>query len=108
MQIDQVLSNLLENAARLAPPGSTVRLSATACPGGQTVEVRSATKARASVLPEMDHIFQPFRTGRASTLSGVGLAICKAIVEAHGGMIEATNNAAAGARLRFTVPVHHG
>jgi K+-sensing histidine kinase KdpD len=108
VQIDQVLSNLLENAARLAPAGSTVSLAATEVAGGQRVEVAISDEGPGIDGPQMEHLFEPFRTGRASTLSGVGLALCKAIVEAHGGMIEATNNATAGARLQFTVPVHRG
>jgi two-component system, OmpR family, sensor histidine kinase KdpD len=122
VQVDQVLSNLLENAARFAPPGSTVHLSATAEPAEPTAPADPADGAQSgrqvvvAIRDEgpgidgrqLDHVFEPLRTGRASTSSGVGLALCKAIVEAHGGMIEATNNPTGGACLRFTLPVRRG
>jgi len=110
VQVDQVLSNLLENAARFAPPGSTVQLSATADPAGAGRQVLVAISDEGPGIDggQLDHVFEPLRTGRASTSSGVGLALCKAIVEAHGGMIEATNNPTSGACLRFTLPVRHG
>jgi two-component system sensor histidine kinase KdpD len=120
VQVDQVLSNLLENAARFSPPGGTVRLSAAAWPDAAALPDGTSEPiepdVRVTITDEgpgidhhdLDHIFEPLRTGRASSASGVGLALCKAIVEAHGGMIEATNNPAGGARLSFTVPVRHG
>ncbi len=111
VQVDQVLTNLLENAARHAPPGSTVRVTAEA--NGEQVAVRTGGYVAVTVSDEgpgvdpgeLEHIFEPFRTGRASTSSGVGLAICKAIVEAHGGMISAGNTATGGARFHLTLPV---
>jgi K+-sensing histidine kinase KdpD len=114
VQVDQVLSNLLENAARFAPPGSAVQLSAestgvsgSAAPTG-TVRVKISDEGPGIDASELDHIFEPLRTGRASTSSGVGLALCKAIVEAHGGMIEASNQPAGGALMSFTLPVRRG
>jgi two-component system, OmpR family, sensor histidine kinase KdpD len=110
VQIDQVLSNLLENAARFAPPGSTVQLSAAEHPHVPADAVRLTISDEGPGIDgdDLEHVFEPLRTGRASTSSGVGLALCKAIVEAHGGMIEATNNAAGGARLSLTVAVRRG
>jgi two-component system sensor histidine kinase KdpD len=110
IQIDQVLSNLLENAARFAPQDSTVRIHVRSdgTGPGQAVEVTISDEGPGIESQRLEHLFEPLRTGRASTSTGVGLALCKAIVEAHGGMIEATNNPGGGARLRFTVPVRHG
>jgi len=110
VQVDQVLSNLLENAARFAPVGSTVHLAATAEPGSvpDLVQVTISDEGPGIDHEQLEHIFEPLQTGRASSSSGVGLALCKAVVEAHGGMIEATNNPDGGARLRFTIPVRHG
>jgi K+-sensing histidine kinase KdpD len=106
VQIDQVVTNLLENAARHSPPGSTVRLSAESVDGVIAIAV---TDQGPGVDPvDADRIFEPFRTGGGSTSTGVGLAICKAIVEAHGGMISVSNRPGGGARFRFTVPVRHG
>ena len=103
VQIDQVLANLLENAARHAPPGSRVLVSAEAA--NTEVAVIVSDEGPGVDPGEVDHIFEPFRSGRPSTTSGVGLAICKAIVEAHGGRITATNNANGGARFHLTLPV---
>jgi K+-sensing histidine kinase KdpD len=110
VQIDQVLSNLLENAARFAPHGTTVSLTATAelDQPPDLVQVAITDEGPGLDNEQLAHVFEPLQTGRASTSSGVGLALCKAIVEAHGGMIEATNNPAGGARLSFTIPVRHG
>jgi two-component system sensor histidine kinase KdpD len=84
-----------------------VLLSATADPAGsgQAVLVAISDEGPGIDGRQLDHVFEPLRTGRASTSSGVGLALCKAIVEAHGGRIEATNNPTSGACLRFTLPV---
>jgi two-component system sensor histidine kinase KdpD len=106
VQIDQVLTNLLENAARHSPTGSTVRVSAEGVNGSVVVLV---TDEGHGLDPgERAHLFEPFRTGGGSSSTGVGLAICRAIVEAHGGMIDADDAANGGAQFRFTLPVRHG
>ena len=101
-QLAQVVSNLLENAARHAPEQSTIQIGARET--GDSVELWVEDEGL-GVLPfERDQIFEPFRRGKGSTSSGVGLAICKAIVEAHGGRIQAEAAHAGGARFRFSVP----
>jgi two-component system sensor histidine kinase KdpD len=106
IQMDQVLTNLLENAARHAPPGSTVRISAHNTGPSVTIAV---TDEGAGIKPaEQATIFEPFRRSSGSSSTGIGLAICKAIVEAHGGEISACTLAGGGARFSFTLPVHHG
>lgn len=105
-QLDQVLTNLLENAARHSPPRSTVRVGARR--HDEMVEVWVSDEG-AGVAPfEQDRIFQPFRRGLDSASTGVGLAICRAIVEAHGGTIGAHDAPGGGAQFRFTIPVRHG
>ena len=108
VQVEQVLTNLLENAARHSPPGSTVRVSAGAGDTEGLVEVTVADEGPGIDGDDLDDIFQPFRTGRASTSTGVGLAICRAVVEAHGGTIVAANLAGGGAGFVCTLPVRHG
>jgi two-component system sensor histidine kinase KdpD len=105
-QIDQVITNLLENAARHAPPRSTIRIEAVA--RGGMVEVSVADEGIGVVPFDRERIFQPFRRGEGSASSGVGLAICKAIVEAHGGTIDVQAVPGSGARFRFTLPVRRG
>ena len=101
-QLDQVLTNLLENAARYAPPSSTVRVEAS--DQGAMVEVRVADEGIGVPDHERARIFEPFRRGEGGA-SGVGLAICKAIVEAHGGAIDVQRTPGGGATFAFTLPV---
>jgi K+-sensing histidine kinase KdpD len=105
-QLDQVITNLLENAARHSPPRSTIRVGAIERAG--MVEISVADEGIGVTRFDRERIFEPFRRGEGSASSGVGLAICKAIVEAHGGTIDVQPNAGAGARFRFTVPVRRG
>lgn len=101
-QLDQVVSNLLENAARHAPKGSTVRVAGR--DAGDFVEIWVDDEGPGIAPYERTRVFEPFRRGDGSSSSGIGLAICKAIVEAHGGHIAAENAVGGGARLRFSVP----
>ncbi|MCU1449545.1 MAG: kdpD [Acidimicrobiales bacterium] len=102
-QIDQLVTNLLENAARYAPPGSLVRVSASAREA--FVELRVADEGIGVPDWERRRIFEPFRTGEGSRSSGVGLAICKAIVEAHGGTIDVDRTPGGGATFVVTLPI---
>jgi two-component system sensor histidine kinase KdpD len=104
-QIDQVVSNLLENASRHAPSGSTVRISAR--PVGDEVEVTVADEGHGINAFERERIFEPFQRGNTSVGrgSGIGLAICKAVVTAHGGKISVQSPSGVGARFVFTLPV---
>lgn len=103
--VDQVVTNLLENAARYAPPGSTVTVEGHE--RGDAVEVTVSDEGPGVPPGERAWIFEPFRTGSAGRRSsGVGLAICRAIVDAHGGRIAVGDNPGGGARFSFTLPVH--
>lgn len=106
-QLDQVLTNLLENAARHAVPRSTVRIGARTN-GPEMVEIWVQDEGVGIPPSEWTRIFEPFRQGRGSGSSGIGLAICKAVVEAHGGTIAVGDAPGGGARFNFTVPVRHG
>lgn len=102
-QLDQVVANLLENAARHAPPASTVRVGA--AERGELVAVWVVDEGPGVPAFERRAVFEPFRRGEGSTSSGIGLAICKAVVEAHGGSITVGDAPGGGARFEFTVPV---
>lgn len=105
-QLDLVVSNLLENAARHSPPGSTLLIGAQAGDGQVRVWVDDEGPG---VLPfERQRIFEPFQRGERSGSSGIGLATCKGIVEAHRGEIAVSSAPHGGARFSFTVPVHNG
>ena len=106
VQLRQVMSNLLENAARHAPRGTTVRVGARQ--SGDHVEVWVDDEGPGILRFDRGRIFEPFRRGEGSKSSGVGLAICRAIVEAHGGEIDAVPSPGGGARFRFTVSRRRG
>ena len=59
-------------------------------------------------LKEVDRLFEPFERGRGSSSSGIGLAICRSIVTAHGGTIGVRRTFGGGATFSFTVPIHVG
>jgi len=106
-QIERVLSNLVSNALRHTPPGGTVQVQATAAAGGVRVEIQDTGEGiDAQDLP---HIFERFYRGeksrsRATGGAGLGLAISKGIVEAHGGHIGAESTPGQGTRFFFTLP----
>lgn len=105
-QIDQVVSNLLENAARHSLHGSTVRVGARVRGDGMlAVSVEDEGVGIATL--DRAHIFEPFWRGEGSSSSGVGLAICKAIIEAHGGTISVDSGPGRGTAFVFTLPTRH-
>ena len=107
-RIGQVLANLLDNALRHTPNGGTVTVTARATPGAVVLAVTdTGTGIPAEHLP---HVFERFyrvdrARDRAHGGSGIGLAIAKAIVEAHGGTVVATSGGAGlGTTVTVTVP----
>lgn len=103
--IEQVLVNLLENAVKYSPAGSPIDLSASK--EGQEVVVEIADRGLGLPSGEEDRIFDKFYRVHPATAGGVGLglAICRAAVEAHGGRIWAENRDGGGAVFRFTLPL---
>lgn len=106
VMIEQVLSNLLENAARHTPGGTPVEISANAT--GEVLEVAVRDHGPGFPPGEETRVFEKFHQARRESAQsgfGLGLAICKAIVEAHGGTIDARNAPGGGAEFRFTLPL---
>jgi two-component system sensor histidine kinase KdpD len=101
-QLEQVFTNLLENAARHAPSGSMIRVGGRET--GGVVEIWVDDEGAGIAPFERQRIFEAFRRGDGSSSSGIGLAICKAIVEAHGGTITVRGAPSGGARFVFTMP----
>lgn len=103
--MQQVLLNLLENAAKFSEHGTPIELTVQKVDENLVVEVLDRGPG---ILPGSEQqIFSKFVRGtntRASG-SGIGLAICRAIVELHGGMIQANNRNGGGSVFRFTVPI---
>ena len=109
-RIMQVLGNLLANAARHSPASSTIRVSAT--PGDLQVTVSVSDEGRgipAESLPRLFRKFSRIETEEQGGDTGLGLAVCKGIVEAHGGRIWAESDGPGlGARFTFTLPTVEG
>lgn len=102
--MERVLCNLLENAAKYSPPASTITINAQLSKDQAEISVRDSGPG---FPPEkLDKVFDLFERGDAeSSIPGVGLglAICRSIVAAHGGEIHASN--CAGACVTFTLPL---
>ena len=102
VRMREVLSNLLSNALRYTPRGGTVRVEASVADGKLRVAVRdSGPGIAADALP---HIFDRFYKSDESRGAGLGLAIAKSLVVAHGGEIEATSAPGQGTEMRFWLP----
>ncbi len=103
--IEQVLVNLLENAIKYTPVGSPIDLRA--WHSGSDVYVEVADRGAGLPSGEEERIFDKFYRVRPATTGGVGLglAICRAVIEAHGGRIWASNRTGGGAAFRFTLPL---
>jgi two-component system sensor histidine kinase KdpD len=106
VQISQVLTNLIENAAHAAPAGTTIEVIARR--RGGEVELIVEDEGPGIPLEERQRIFDKFyrlaTAGHKGSGSGLGLAISKGFVEAHGGTIRAEAAAGGGARFVVTLP----
>ena len=102
----QVLGNLLSNAARNSPESSPIRVSAEM--EGVHVAVSVSDEGRGIPAESLPHLFYKFSridSGEQGGDTGLGLAVCKGIVEAHGGRIWAESDGPGlGARFTFTMP----
>jgi len=102
----QVLANLLSNASKYSPEGATIRIRAAA----QADSVRLAVEDRGRGIPteEQDGLFERFYRVRGEHEEpgiGLGLAIAKGIVEAHGGQIGVESDLGRGTTVWFTLPL---
>ena len=106
VRLDQVLTNLLDNARAYAA-GSPVQVVARQA--GGTVELRVVDHGPGIPGPERERIFDQFYRlkggGRRPEGTGMGLAICRGIVEAHGGRLRVETTPGGGATFLLTLPV---
>jgi PAS domain S-box-containing protein len=106
VQLQQVLINLMMNAAEsmaeVDDRPRTVTISSS-CDGGELVEVAVADSGTGIDPRHRDRIFDPFFTTKGDGM-GMGLAICRGIVETCGGRLWATSNADYGTTFRFVLP----
>ena len=111
-RLDQVLSNLLSNAIKFTPEGGEIEVGA-ACENG--VEARLWVKDTGMGIPpeETEQIFQKYRQASSAKEAkekgtGLGLVICKMIVEAHGGKIRVESEEGKGSTFTVTIPLPPG
>jgi two-component system sensor histidine kinase KdpD len=103
---EEIFINLLENALRYTPAGSPIAIAATVA--GDHLEVEVADSGPGFSQEDLDKIFEMYYRGSAGqdlTGYGLGLSICRAIVEAHGGRIWALNRDGGGAAVKFALPL---
>ncbi len=110
LEIDQVVTNLVENAARYTPPGTPIEVDVTQKDKQLVISVSDYGPGIPKA--ELERIFDKFyrvlgdqRTSARPKGSGLGLSVCRGLVEAHGGHIWAENRPQGGAVFRFTLPL---
>jgi two-component system sensor histidine kinase KdpD len=105
IEIDEVLSNLIENATKYTPPQTEISVSVKLV--GEEVRVEVADRGPGMPTEELHKVFDPFYRIKGSRTSGtgLGLAVARGLVEAHGGRIWAENRPDGGAKFVFTLPV---
>jgi signal transduction histidine kinase len=108
MRISQVLANLVNNAVKYSPQNTTITIE---------TEKLSSEHIKVSVVDEgmgipreaRSHVFEAFQQldrDRVGTQgAGLGLAICRGLIEAHGGKIWVDEHAGKGATISFTLPI---
>jgi len=105
--IKEVLVHLIENAAKYSPAGAPIRITAEANDQGLTINI--ADRGPGIDDFEQSLVFEKFYRGRNQRVqvhgTGMGLAICKAIIEAHGGRLGLTSQLGHGSVFYFSLPV---
>lgn len=102
-RLETALDSLVENAVRYTEEGGRIGLAA--YPDGQSVVIEVRDNGPGIPDEDLAYIFESFRSGSSRGGTGMGLAIVKAIVEAHGGAVSAQNLPGGGACFRLRLPV---
>jgi len=107
-KIGEVLTNLIENAIKFSPQGGTITIKGET--SGNEVSVTVADEGIGIPLRDQERVFDRFYRVESSSVrlpqgTGLGLYICKSLVEAHGGRIWVESELGKGSRFTFTLPV---
>ncbi len=107
-KLEEILTNLISNAVKFSPQGGTVKVAAQAEDDFATISVSDEGIGISD--EQMPHLFQRFRRlheneQKRVSGTGVGLFLCKHLVEAHGGTIEVESEPGAGSTFSFTIPI---
>jgi signal transduction histidine kinase len=106
IRVGQVLVNLVDNAVKNSAPGTTVKIAATREDNSAVISVSDRGKGIPDDLQQkiFDRFFQDTSIGGELKGAGLGLPICKGIVEAHGGRIWVESRPGVGSKFSFTLP----
>ncbi|MFU8827675.1 MAG: sensor histidine kinase, partial [Brevefilum sp.] len=107
-RIGQVLVNLVKNASAYAPEGTEINIKASE--RGKFVQINVKDEGPGIPVDEHKNVFKAFMRGKGKENgfpigAGLGLAICKGLVEAHGGRIWIRNTKSTGTTIAFTIPL---
>jgi two-component system sensor histidine kinase KdpD len=105
VQIDQALTNLLENAAKFSPPRTSITIVIRR--RDADLEVRITDQGPGIAAEDRERVFEPFVRGEGSSGAGagLGLSITRAIIEAHGGRILIEGPPLGGNTVVLTLPI---
>jgi len=110
-QIEEVLTNLVDNAIKYSPEGGHITIRGRRSDG--SVKVTVTDEGMGIPRRDLERIFERFRRGESSQVEkvrgvGLGLYICKSIIEAHGGSMEVTSEPGKGSSFTFSLPLQSG
>jgi signal transduction histidine kinase len=103
-QVQQLLLNLLSNAVDAMPGGGRLRIETAAGDGAVILTVADSGPGIPAEL--RDRVFEPFFTTKGTAGTGLGLAVCRSIVEIHHGTIELDSRSGDGTTFVVRIPVH--
>jgi two-component system sensor histidine kinase FlrB len=104
-RLEQVLLNLVLNSVRAMPGGGWIELGGHVLPDGSAVEVSVSDNGPGIPGEDLLHIFEPGFSRRANG-PGLGLTVCRKIVDLHGGTIRVESRPGQGAKFTLTFPLH--